>query len=99
MKLNVLYACMCNCLIASLKLIWLVVVLFTSAIFILYFKMDAVEYRNVIKFYLLLNKSNNDILHDLQCAYKENCPLRSTGMLPIYGLPVVSTRNSLSVIY
>ena len=31
--------------------------------------MDAVEYSSVIKFYLLLNKSNND---DLQCAYKEN---------------------------
>ena len=41
-------------------------------------EIDPVEYRSVIRFYLLLNKSTEKIIQDLETAYKDKCPSRST---------------------
>ena len=41
-------------------------------------KMDEVEYRSVIKFYLMLNRSPENIMKDMRQAYGEQCPSRST---------------------
>lgn len=40
--------------------------------------MDPSEYRSVIKFYVLLKKSNEILFSDLKTVYGENCPSKTT---------------------
>ncbi len=46
--------------------------------FLVKMSIEAVEYRSVIKFLILRNTSNSDIIIALRDAYKEQCPSNST---------------------